>query len=231
MKALNNFTTLLINATFILLVLITYNPIHAQNLEVQGQLKIADGTQSAGKVLMSDSSGLASWTSPGLNIGDTIHGGIIFYLDGSRQHGLIAKMTDEPGTYLWSDSTLTTEAWADGPHGGAFNQRKIFEVYPITTAPAAHACDLVQVNQMYDWYLPSRYELYLMYMTIGPGAPPPNTNIGNFALDEYWSSTEFQEAGEKCCAHFINFGGNPTRYNEDNNKDDTSYRVRAVHAF
>tara|TARA_B100001123_G_scaffold2643_2_gene3568 strand:+ start:468 stop:932 length:465 start_codon:yes stop_codon:yes gene_type:complete len=36
-----------------------------------------------------------------------------------------------------------------------------------------------------DWYLPSIYELELMYNTIGQGAD----NIGDFADGTYWSST------------------------------------------
>ena len=201
----------------------------AQELEVIGKIKIVDGNQGVGKVLTSDANGEGTWSSPGLSIGDMHLGGIIFYLDGSRQHGLIAKLTDEPGTYHWSDSTFTTGAFADGPHGGAFNARKILEIFSAGSAPATQACKNVSVGNLFDWYLPSRYELYLMYMNIGPGAPAPLTNIGGFASAPYWSSTEFQETGEKCCAHYIDFSN--ARYNEDNNKTDTFYQVRAVHAF
>lgn len=206
--------------------------IGAQALEVLDKVKIVDGTQGDGKILTSDGNGLATWESPGLSIGDMYAGGIIFYLDGSRQHGLVAKIDDEPGTYLWTVDTVKVGAFADGPHGGAFNQRMIFEGYPGAMAPAAQACDAVNINNTYfDWYLPSRYELYLMYQTIGPGAPAPNTNIGNFADGGYWSSTEFQESGMLCCAHYVDFKNSTTIFTEDNNKDDTSYRVRAVRAF
>lgn len=205
--------------------------LNAQEVEVLGQVKIVDGTQGAGKVLTSDADGLANWRSPGLSIGDTVAGGIVFYLDGSRMHGLVAKATDEEGTYIWTVDTATVGAFADGPFGGAFNQRMIFERYPGVMAPAAQACDAINLgpNIYFDWYLPSRYELYLMYHTIGPGAPAPNTNIGGFALAPYWSSTEYQEYGPKCCAHFVNFSTGVDY--EDNNKDDTQYRVRAVRAF
>ena len=203
--------------------------LYAQQVEVFGQVKIVDGQQGAGKVLTSDADGLATWASPGLSIGDTHAGGIIFYLDGSGQHGLVAKATDEAGTYIWTVDTAKVGAFADGPHGGAFNQRMIFERYPGLMAPAAAACAAININNVYyDWYLPSRYELYLMYYSIGAGASAPNTNIGGFASDEYWSSTEFQESGEKCCAHEMHFGNGSQG---DNNKDDTNNLVRAIRAF
>ena len=66
-------------------------------------------------------------------------------------------------------------------------------------------------------------------MNIGPGAPAPLSNIGGFDLEPYWSSTEFQESGGKCCAHFIDFGN--AQYTEDDDKVSANYRVRAVHAF
>lgn len=223
---------IIVKLFYFLIVVCSYTNGFSQALEVLDKVKIVDGTQGDGKILTSDAEGLASWSSPGLSIGDMHAGGIIFYLDGSRQHGLVARTTDEAGTYIWTVDTAKVGAFADGPHGGAFNQRMIFEKYQGLMAPAASACSSININNTYyDWYLPSRYELYLMYQTIGPGAPAPNTNIGNFAEGGYWSSTEFQESGEKCCAHFIYFNNGTSNFTTDNNKDDTFYRVRAVRAF
>ena len=60
----------------------------------------------------------------GLSIGDTYAGGIIFFLDGSGCHGLVAKATDEPGTYQWSSTSLSAWAFASGIYGGAQNTKK-----------------------------------------------------------------------------------------------------------
>ncbi|MBI5217965.1 MAG: tail fiber protein [Bacteroidia bacterium] len=48
----------------------TTNP--GARLEVYGQVKITDGTQGAGKVLTSDASGLASWSTPVAPIGSIV---------------------------------------------------------------------------------------------------------------------------------------------------------------
>lgn len=50
------------------------------------------------------------------------------------------------------------------------------------------SADLV-IGAYDDWYLPSRTELNLMYLNIGPGAAAPLTNIGGFLGIDYWSST------------------------------------------
>jgi hypothetical protein len=221
------------NLLYLILTVFLFPNLHAQEVEVLGKVKITDGTEGNGKVLVSDADGLASWSSPGLSIGDTHAGGIIFYLDGSRQHGLVARAIDEPGEIKWAlDDSSTVGSFADGPHGGAFNQRVILERHPGSMAPAARACKAINTgpNLYFDWYLPSRYELYLMYQNIGPGAPAPHTNIGNFVAEYYWSSTEFQESGDECCAHFVDFTNGTTRFDEDTTKTDARM-VRAVRAF
>ena len=190
---------------YLIFAVFLFSNLPAQEVEVLGKVKITDGTEGAGKVLVSDADGLASWASPGLSIGDTHAGGIIFYLDGSRQHGLVAKATDEDGTYIWTVDTAKVGAFADGPHGGAFNQRMIFERYPGTMAPAAQACDAVNVNGNFDWYLPSRYELYLMYQTIGPGAPAPHPDLelpGGEALHDQ-GAMFMREKGKLYLPHFM----------------------------
>ncbi len=51
---------------------------------------------------------VVSTSTCGLSIGDTAQGGIIFYLDPSGCHGLVAKATDEASYYQWSSTTFNT---------------------------------------------------------------------------------------------------------------------------
>ncbi len=52
------------NVLFILIALVIPIIAIGQNVEVQGSLKIVDGTQGINKVLTSDGDGLASWQPP-----------------------------------------------------------------------------------------------------------------------------------------------------------------------
>ena len=89
---------------------------------------------------------------------------------------------------------------------------------------AARLCAELQRGGYGDWFLPSKDELNQMYLKIGEGAPAPNTNIGGFAADYYWSSTEFDSDD----AWRQLFSSGP-QYNS--NKTNGANRVRAVRAF
>jgi hypothetical protein len=160
---------------------------------------------------------VVSTTSPcGLSIGDTLQGGIIFYLDTSGCHGLISAAADQSTSIQWhNNSTYTvTNAVRDGMEAGEFNTERII----ANQAPgsyAAQVCANYQGGNYGDWYLPSKYELNLLY--------DQKTVVGGFATGYYWSSTEVDndEAGVQSFAS----GG---QFNFD--KVGTYY-VRAIRAF
>lgn len=165
-------------------------------------------------------------TSPcGLAIGDTYEGGIIFYLDPSGCHGLISDDTDIGTNSPWFVSAyLDTRAYGSGLFAGEYNTNRInWEQSGIVTAAAI--CITYVHDGHDDWYLPSIHELRLMNQNIGQGNALGLGNIGGFADDIYWSSTEF-DASSAWVHNFLTgvpdfFGGlkNLTHY------------VRAVRAF
>lgn len=170
-----------------------------------------------------------AWTTLGgsssttLSIGDTHAGGIIFYLDGSGQHGLVAKSTDESGTYAWSSSYTTTYAEGSGIYEGEHNTNKIISIMGAGNAPATEQCAGLTDGGYMDWYLPSRIELDIMYENIGPGDALGIGNVGGFASSYYWSSTEYSKYN--AWSHIFDDG-----YQFGDSKVNTS-RVRAVRAF
>lgn len=118
-------------------------------------------------------------------IGESYGGGIVFYVDGSGQHGLIAPTTDQAGGVQWNGTgTIITKATRDGIGAGQFNTERIFAAQGELRY-AAQICADNQGGGYGDWYLPSKYELNLLY-----GAYLNNV-VRNFdSHGDYWSSSE-----------------------------------------
>jgi hypothetical protein len=166
---------------------------------------------------------LVSTTNPcGLAIGQTYQGGIIFYLDASGCHGLISAPTDQStGIYWYNGSYTVTNAVRDGVGAGKFNTECIIANQGVGNY-AAQLCANYQGGNYGDWYLPSKYELNLLYLQ--------KHVVGGFANDFYglyWSSTEGDTNGAWVRSFFLGnqFLGDYYKY-----KDETYY-VRAVRAF
>ena len=129
-----------------------------------------------------------------LAIGDTHQGGIIFYLDGNGG-GLIAAPEDLEWTYEWGCLLTQVEDGGNLIQIGTgyqntldiINQQCSTELGGVAAAQAAKDD---QINGFNDWYLPSRDELYQMYLKIGQGGLDSNNNIGDFSISQYWSSSE-----------------------------------------
>jgi len=126
-----------------------------------------------------------------LEIGAIYQGGLIFYIDETGEHGLVAAMEDLPGTYEWG-CTGTDISGADEWHIGAGLQNTLEIVAGCSETPIAASEALAYESEGYsDWYLPSRKELVEMYNTIGNGGS--EGNIGGFETSTwpiYWSSSE-----------------------------------------
>ena len=164
------------------------------------------------------------------SIGQPFLGGILAYIlqpndpgyDANVPHGLIAATSDQ-GTAQWGCAGGTI-AGADGLAIGTGNQNTIDIMSGCATANiAARKCGDLDLNGYSDWYLPSKDELNKLYWNIGQGAPAPNTNVGGFTNNFYWSSTEVDDN----TAWSFYFAVGTANYN---NKLSSNY-VRAVRAF
>jgi len=172
----------------------------------------------------------ANWVSLtastcGLSIGDTHQGGIIFYLDGSGCHGLVAAPSDQSTGIQWyNGSYIDTYAYGNGIGSGEGNSIGIRRWQgTCSSCYASQLCQDLNLGGKTDWYLPSKYELNLMYENIGQGNVLGLGNVGNFDNYYYWSSTEYDNGG----AWRQDFGyGNQGYVNKVN-----AFNVRAVRAF
>ncbi|MCB9361495.1 MAG: hypothetical protein H6587_00260 [Flavobacteriales bacterium] len=142
-------------------------------------------------------------------IGDFAHGGIIFWLDESGQHGLVCTKSDIAQSTQWDteleyvgepmyppERDTKSVAIADGIYAGKENTQSIIDFVGKSDMPcAALICDeyklLVDTIMYDDWYLPSREELNIIYLN--------RTVINETAIQKggdslnkkrYWSSTD-----------------------------------------
>jgi len=159
-------------------------------------------------------------------IGEQLDGGIIFYLDKSGEHGLMAAPVDPVERTAWCPAKsrdVLAMTVRDGIGMGRYNTEKIIDKYGSGDY-AAIVCARYQLNGIGDWYLPSLYELELMIKTIGNGTNGPNRNIGKFSEGYYWSSNEKSDSEA-----FVVISNNGARMNLMKISDER--RVRAIRAF
>lgn len=160
---------------------------------------------------------------PSYSIGDSALGGKIAYILQSgdpgyvegEQHGLVATVSDTSTGASWGcQGTLISGA--DGIILGTGNQNTIdiMAGCATSTIAARRSGDLVEGGYS-DWYLPSKDELNKLYIN--------RVAIGNFASDDYWSSTEASDVNASIQS-FVN-GAQGT-----SNKS-SFYYVRSVRSF
>lgn len=158
---------------------------------------------------------------PELSIGDTHEGGIIFYLDATKQHGLVCAPTDQSTSIPWSNNgtNVTTNATGSDIGTGMANTLAIVNTQGAGSY-AAQICNDLVLGGYSDWFLPSKSECFTMYFNL-----KTMKQMGNFSDNKYWSSTE--AAIDKAFSQYANDGYPPT----GGYYKTTNYSVRAVRAF
>jgi hypothetical protein len=156
------------------------------------------------------------------SIGESYGGGIVFYVYDNGQHGLIAATSDQSLSMRSYAGTLTnTMTYADGVNAGKANTAIIIanQGYGDAATYAARVCNEYSVifsGVTYsDWYLPSKYELNLLYLQ--------KVVVGGFANSTYWSSTELSYD----YAWYENFASG----NQISGSKSNDLHVRAIRAF
>lgn len=168
-----------------------------QNLSLSGQtLTISDGNSVD---LASVSNGKT------YAVGDQLHGGIVFYVDQSGQHGLICAKEDQSTSIAWlfGDASITG-AQCIGIGGGYMNTMLIIAAQrgDYSASYAAKVCSrhYVYINGITygNWYLPNISELRLMYDNKDIINATAATMGGSDLIGEYWTS---REGGQSTDAH------------------------------
>ena len=187
-----------------------------------------------GQVLTTASDGTLTWTSLTTqtathSIGESFGGGIVFYVWDNGRHGLIAATSNLSfgGTsfFTWGPTANYVMAIRNGINAGLYNTERIIMkqgagVGTYAAMVAAH----YQFNgngwgDYGDWYLPSKYELQLLFKQ--------KNVVGGFSNTTYvWSSTE---ADDKTAYTLNFFSSTGTVQAEAKNLNPRS--VRAIRSF
>jgi len=178
----------------------------------------AFATNSAGTAYGSE---ISLTTMPVFTIGQSYQGGLIFYLDATKEHGLICAPTDQSGGASWGCSgTSITNSNGTSIGTGQANTSAIVSGC-ATTGIAARICNDLILGGYSDWYLPSRSELSLVYSNLvakGLGGFQSNNNYYY-----YWSSSQYTSTDS-----FLQNFSNGNTYTTSKN---SSFRVRAIRTF
>jgi hypothetical protein len=155
------------------------------------------------------------FTTDSIRIGSNYAGGIVFYVDGTGQHGLVCAPSGQ-GYFPWgcfgTDIVGTSTAFGTGQ----VNTNLILSACPTRPIAASVCADLV-LNGYSDWYLPSIGEVQMMYSRL---------YLPGFGSGWYWSSSQ----NSPLYAWVMGFynGSVNDVYGDGKGGDN---RVRAVRAF
>jgi hypothetical protein len=166
-------------------------------------------------------------------IGDFAQGGIVFWVDTTGQRGLVCTKVNQSGSIKWFGGTFgVTQAKGNGVYAGKANNLIIIATHSVIGDDgilyAARLCNELEItenNTIYgDWYLPSKFELNLMYASKSAINATAAANGGeNFVEDVYWSSVE--DSNERAWV-----------FNLSNGQEDTVFKgipnnLRAIRSF
>ncbi|MFY9308463.1 MAG: trypsin-like peptidase domain-containing protein [Bacteroidia bacterium] len=152
-------------------------------------------------------------------VGQTYGGGIIFYVDASGEHGLIASIDNGEGVRAqWGCYNTLVDDTQIGIGTGQENTKKIITVCRAGASSqniAARLCNELVLEGFTDWYLPSKEELNLLYEN--------KEIIGGYEHGYYWSSSEVD-------SHFAWYQHFDFGFQDYLNKD-FSYFFRPIRSF
>jgi hypothetical protein len=129
-------------------------------------------------------------------LGQSLNGGLVFFIDDTGEHGLIVAPSDI-GYYSWGCDTL----YVDASSSDGLVNSMIIQSDCNDQINAAIACLTYEYNGYDDWYLPSADELQILFYFLGPSSL--GGNIANLSNNEvYLSSHQVFSEG---VLGFVNF--------------------------
>jgi uncharacterized protein (TIGR02145 family) len=162
-----------------------------------------------------------TWTPA---IGDNFDGGIVAYIFQpgdpdyvtGEVHGLIAASSDQSSFTSWGCFGIVIGTSTLLGSGDSNTEVIVAENCAVFNTAARICYDLV-LNGYDDWYLPSKDELYLLFIYL------KGSGFGNFLNENYWSSSE-NGSNEAWVGRFYDGTQFPI-------SKGVSYNIRAIRSF
>jgi hypothetical protein len=210
----------------------------SEKLHVAGNLKVAGIISGVSDPVAAQDAATKAYVDAAgtYSVGDFAQGGIVFWVDETGQHGLICAKSDQSGGKRWYAGTYGfSQARGDGLYSGEANTNVIVATHVAIgddqsfSDHAALICFILQITEggttYGDWYLPSKYELNLMYDNKATIDATALANEGEaFSPTYYWSSLEV--SFETAWGQNFNTGTQLNRFLKEE-----LLRVRAIRAF
>jgi hypothetical protein len=146
----------------------------------------ANGPEGDNLIYLYNGSDWVMLHSTDSSVGSMMEGGVVFWYDEYQGFGLVSAMFDQ-GASEWGcfGEEIGFDAWNVEIGMGDANTGAIVSACNEESF-AAKICDDLELNGYTDWFLPSRDELYEMYLY--------KDAIGGYSNNLYWSSTETEIA-------------------------------------
>jgi len=149
-------------------------------------------------------------------LGGSYQGGIVFYLDATGKHGLLAATIDQSATDPWFNLSFVATGSTSTTNGSA-NTTAIIQAQGNSGLYAAKLCRDYKGGGFNDWFLPSKDQLNSLYLQ--------KDLVGGFSNSTYWSSSEY-DVGEAWVQYFLD-----GEQHLDNTSDGANVHTRAIRAF
>ena len=148
-----------------------------------------------------------------ISIGQSLQGGIVFWIDATGDGGLIAAPTDQSAGCNWGcQGTLISGTFSNS--NGSANTDLMYAQCSVV-GMSSEICSNLVLGGYSDWYLPSIDELNLLYQQ--------KNVVGGFTASSYWTSNQYSSVD----AYWQNFNSGIQGHNLKNQ----SAGVRAIRAF
>ena len=170
-----------------------------------------------------------------IEIGDVYQGGIVFYIDYTGEHGLIAAMEDVSTSSEWGCLSTYVDGADNLTLGSGYQNTLDIVDFNCSTENGsdntASKLTIELVHNTYDdWYLPSINELELLINTLALN----NNNIMNLDFNHEWAGYYWSSTLDGNRVYRSRIYG-PTTYQSlevvGSSYPEDSYFVRAIRAF